>query len=78
MWSHPLMMICAVVILGGLGNLKGSVAGAFILALVETLVTFLVPGGSFLKGAAALTIMGIVLLTRPEGLFGKVFEEERL
>jgi len=78
MWMHPLLMICAIVVLGGLGSIKGSVLGALILGFVETLVVFLVPMGSFVKTAVALMIMIIVLLVRPEGLFGVVFEEERL
>ena len=77
MWMHPLVMILAVVVLGGLGSIKGSLAGAFILGFAETLVVFLVPTGAFLKGAVALTIMLIVILIRPEGLFGVSFEEER-
>ena len=75
---HPLVMMLAVVVLGGLGSIKGSVSGAFILALVEAAVVFLLPMGSFLKGAVALAIVIAVLLIRPEGLFGIVFEEERL
>ena len=77
MWMHPLVMILAVVVLGGLGSIKGSLVGAFILGFAETLVVFLVPTGAFLKGAVALTIMLIVILIRPEGLFGVSFEEER-
>lgn len=77
MWLHPLIIILAIVVLGGMGSIKGSVAGAFILAFAETLVVFLVPNGAFLKGALSLTIMLAVLLTRPEGLFGVAFEEER-
>jgi branched-chain amino acid transport system permease protein len=78
MWMHPLIMVLAVVVLGGLGSIKGSIAGAFILAYTETLVVFLVPTGSFIKGAVALAVMVAVLLIRPEGLFGVAFEEERL
>ncbi|TET40046.1 MAG: branched-chain amino acid ABC transporter permease [Dehalococcoidia bacterium] len=78
MWMHPLIMGLAIVVLGGLGSLKGSFAGAFILAYTETLVVFLVPVGSFIKGAVALAVMVAVLLIRPEGLFGLAFEEERL
>jgi branched-chain amino acid transport system permease protein len=78
MWMYPLIMILAVVVLGGLGSIKGSVAAAFILAYTETLVVFLVPVGSFIKGAVALAVMVAVLLIRPEGLFGVAFEEERL
>ena len=77
MWMHPLIMILAVVVLGGLGSLKGSFVGAYILGFAEALVVFLVPMGAFLKGSVALSIMIVVLLIRPEGLFGVAFEEER-
>lgn len=77
MWLHPLTIVLAVVVLGGLGSLKGSVLAAFIIALTETLVVFLVPLGAFLKGAVSLAMMILVLLLRPEGLFGVAFEEER-
>jgi branched-chain amino acid transport system permease protein len=77
MWMHPLIMILAIVVLGGLGSLKGSFFGAYILAFAEALVVFLVPMGAFLKGSVALSIMILVLLMRPEGLFGVFFEEER-
>lgn len=78
MWSHPLVMMFAAVILGGLGSVKGSFIGAFILGYTEVLVVFLIPSGSFIKGSVAMIIMVIILLVRPEGLFGVFFEEERL
>jgi branched-chain amino acid transport system permease protein len=77
MWMHPLIMMLAIVVLGGLGSIEGSFAGAFILGFAESLVVFLVPMGSFLKDSVALSIMVLVLLIRPEGLFGVKFEEER-
>jgi branched-chain amino acid transport system permease protein len=77
MWTHPLIMMMAVVVLGGLGSLKGCFIGAFILGFAEALVVFLVPAGAFLKGTVALSIMILVLVIRPEGLFGVTFEEER-
>jgi branched-chain amino acid transport system permease protein len=77
MWMHPLIMMMAVVVLGGLGSIKGSFVGAYILALAEALVVFLIPMGAYLKGSVALSIMILVLLIRPEGLFGVAFEEER-
>lgn len=76
MWSHPLIMMMAVVVLGGMGSIKGSFYASFILGLTEALVVFLLPAGAFLKGAVALTIMILVLLVRPAGLFGVQFEEE--
>jgi len=78
MWTSPLMMVMVIVILGGLGNIKGSFIGAFIIALAEVLVVSLVPAGSFLKMVFAMLVMVIVLVVRPGGLFGVVFEEERL
>jgi branched-chain amino acid transport system permease protein len=77
MWMGPLIMMMAVVVLGGLGSLKGSFIGAYILGFAEALVVFLAPMGAFLKGSVALSIMILVLLIRPEGLFGVFFEEER-
>jgi branched-chain amino acid transport system permease protein len=77
MWQAPLVTILTVVVVGGLGSLKGSILGAFLIGYVEAATVFLLPGGSFLKGAVALSIMVAVLLVRPEGLFGVAFEEER-
>ena len=77
MWMPPLIMMMAVVVLGGLGSLKGSFTGAYILGFAQALVVFLAPMGAYLKGSVALSIMIVVLLIRPEGLFGVAFEEER-
>ena len=77
MWLDPLVTMLAIVVLGGLGSLKGSLIGAFIIGYVEAITVIMVPAGSYLKGAVALTIMIVVLLIRPEGLYGVVFEEER-
>ena len=77
MWLSPLVTVLAVVVLGGLGSIHGSVIGALIIGYVEALTVFLLPQGAYLKGAVALSIMVIVLLVRPEGLFGVAFEEER-
>jgi branched-chain amino acid transport system permease protein len=77
MWLAPLVTMLAIVVLGGLGSLKGSLIGALIIGYVEAITVFAVPAGAYLKGAVALLIMVIVLLARPEGLFGIAFEEER-
>ncbi len=77
MWMGPLIMMMAAVVLGGLGSIKGSFFGAYILGFAQSLVVFLVPMGAYLKGSVALSIMILVLLIRPEGLFGVAFEEER-
>jgi len=77
MWLTPLVTVLSVVVLGGLGSLKGSLIGALVIGYVEAITVFVLPQGAFLKGAMALSIMVIVLLARPEGLFGVAFEEER-
>ena len=77
MWLSPLVTMLAIVVLGGLGSLKGSLIGALIIGYVEAITVFTVPAGAYLKGAVALLIMVIVLLARPEGLFGVAFEEAR-
>jgi branched-chain amino acid transport system permease protein len=78
MWMTPLVTVMAIVVLGGLGSVKGSLFGAFIIGFVETLVIFFLPGGAFLSSAIALLVMVIILVVRPEGLYGIIFEEERL
>src|SRR4029079_15675028 len=77
MWLAPLVTMLAIVVLGGLGSMKGSLIGALIIGYVEAITVFAVPAGAYLKGAVALLIMVIVLLARPEGLFGVAFEKER-
>ena len=78
MWAQPIVVVLAAVILGGMGSIGGSVVGSIILGYIETIVAFLIPGGAFLGPSVALLIMVLVLMIRPEGLFGVFFEEERL
>jgi len=76
MWYAPLYMSFAIVILGGLGSIKGTFMGAFIIGYAEIAVTFMAPEVVFLKDAVALGIMVLVLLIRPKGIFGKRIEME--
>jgi branched-chain amino acid transport system permease protein len=78
MWTPPLVMIMVIVVLGGLGSIKGSVIGAFIIALVEVLVITQMSRYIYLTTVFATVVMVIVLVVRPGGLFGVMFEEERL
>jgi branched-chain amino acid transport system permease protein len=57
-----------VVVLGGLGNIKGSFVGGFILGLVGYIVSSWQPG---LSMVAYYVIFLIFLLVRPTGLFAK-------
>jgi branched-chain amino acid transport system permease protein len=77
MWAGLLATILVIVVLGGLGSIKGSVIGAYIIAFVENLVIVL--GVSpYLVLTFDLLAMVIVLVVRPGGLFGIILEEERL
>jgi len=76
MWLHPLVMSFAIVILGGLGSIKGTLVGAFIIGYVENAVILVLPETTFLAGAIVLAIMVLVLLIRPRGIFGKRIELE--
>lgn len=64
----------AAMVLGGLGNIWGTVAGAFILGLVENLSIgidfwgYSLPAGY--KDAFAFLIILAILIIRPQGLFG--------
>ena len=78
MWAAPLVSVLVIVVLGGLGSIKGAIIGAFIIALVEVSVAVLMPHYSYLKVVFSILAMVIVLIVRPGGLFGVIFEEERL
>ena len=59
-----------VVVLGGLGNIPGALVGGLIVGLVESLGEIMLPAAS-LKSLATFSIFILILLLRPEGLFGQ-------
>jgi branched-chain amino acid transport system permease protein len=77
-WMEPLTTVLIIVVLGGLGSLKGSVIAAYLMALAELLAYNFVPNGNFLAKPFMLLVLVIVLVVRPGGLFGVILEEERL
>jgi branched-chain amino acid transport system permease protein len=63
------MKALIVVIMGGVGNILGALIAGLFLGLAETFVAaFIDPG---LTLAATYTLFLVVLLWRPNGLFGK-------
>ena len=58
-----------IVIMGGVGDIRGAIVAAIILGVVETTVATLIDPGVTL--AAAYFIFLIILLFRPQGLFGR-------
>ena len=58
-----------IVIMGGVGDIRGAIVAAIILGVVETTVATLIDPGLTL--AAAYLIFLLILLFRPQGLFGR-------
>ncbi|UTF52926.1 branched-chain amino acid ABC transporter permease [Natronosalvus rutilus] len=65
-----LLFIFAAVILGGIGSIYGAIAGGFVIGFVHEMSLIWIP--SDFNAAAAFVIMILVLLYRPQGIFGGV------
>jgi branched-chain amino acid transport system permease protein len=65
----PTIKSFAIIILGGLGNIPGAIIGGLLYGIAEQ--TAVVTVGSIWRNAVAFSILIIVLILRPEGLFGK-------
>jgi neutral amino acid transport system permease protein len=63
-----LLLLFAAVVLGGLGTAYGVMAGAFVVGIVVEMSTLVLP--SELKVVSGLLILIVMLLIRPQGLFG--------
>ena len=61
-------------VIGGIGHVPGAVAGALALGLVEEFVVGY--GSSTWRDAVAFGFLILVLLVKPEGLFGKQRREK--
>jgi branched-chain amino acid transport system permease protein len=60
----------AIIILGGRGHYLGALVGALMLAVLENLVSLMIPNGTAMVELAAYGLMIFVLLIRPGGLMG--------
>jgi len=73
MGRTPLVLSFSIVVLGGIGSIRGSVIGAYIIGFLETFTQSY--GSSSLTGLASLVVLVLILLVKPEGLFGREFTE---
>jgi branched-chain amino acid transport system permease protein len=64
-----LLLMFAAVTLGGLGTAFGALVGSLIIGMTVELANFVVPGD--FKYATALVLLIIILLVRPQGIFGR-------
>ena len=69
MGSEPLMKALIVVIFGGIARFSSPIYAAFIIGLLEAFSTYVF--GLYWAPAVLFLTMIIVLLIKPEGLFGK-------
>jgi branched-chain amino acid transport system permease protein len=58
-------------VIGGIGNVRGAMLGAYILAFVEVFTPMVLPSSTY-RDFVAFTVLLIVLVVRPTGLMGRV------
>ena len=69
MGADIIAVVFAVVVIGGMGSIMGSILTGFALGIVEGLTKVFYPEAS---NTVVFVIMAIVLIVRPSGLFGRV------
>jgi branched-chain amino acid transport system permease protein len=68
MGTNLIIIVFAVVVIGGMGSILGSVLTGFALGVIEGFTRVFYPEAS---ATVIFVVMAIVLLTRPAGLFGR-------
>lgn len=68
MGSNLIIVVFAVVVVGGMGSILGAIVTGYVLGLAEGLTKVFYPEAS---NIVIFVIMALVLLLRPAGLFGK-------
>ncbi|TMQ21202.1 MAG: branched-chain amino acid ABC transporter permease [Deltaproteobacteria bacterium] len=68
MGSDIIIVVFAVVVIGGMGSIAGSIITGFALGLIEGLTKVYYPQAA---NTVVFALMALVLLVRPAGLFGK-------
>jgi branched-chain amino acid transport system permease protein len=68
MGSSLIIVVFAVVVIGGMGSIMGSILTGFGLGVIEGLTKYFYPEAS---NTVIFVIMAIVLMIRPQGLFGQ-------
>jgi branched-chain amino acid transport system permease protein len=68
MGSSLIIVVFAVVVIGGMGSIMGSIVTGFGLGILEGLTKYFYPEAS---NTVIFVVMAIVLMIRPQGLFGQ-------
>lgn len=67
--AMPTIIAFAIIILGGLGSIKGAIVGGLLYGITEQLATLFL--GGIWSSAVAFALLIIVLIIRPNGIFGE-------
>lgn len=68
MGANIMVVVFAIVVIGGMGSIKGTIAASFLLGVAETVTKIAFPQAASM---AVFVIMAAVLVFKPEGLFGR-------
>ena len=74
MWLDPLALAFIIVVIGGIGSIKGSVIAAYLIGYLETITVAAL--GSGFRGIFSLLVLVVVLMVLPQGLYGREFVHE--
>jgi len=66
--AMPTIIGFAIIILGGLGSIKGAIVGGLLYGIAEQLATLFL--GGIWGSAVAFALLIVVLIVRPKGIFG--------
>lgn len=75
MGIQPGLKAFVAAVIGGIGSIPGAFVGSLIMGFVEAMTVGYMPLGSTLKEGIAFTLLIIMLLIKPTGIFGDPFEE---
>jgi branched-chain amino acid transport system permease protein len=67
--AMPTIIAFAIIILGGLGSIRGAIIGGLLYGITEQLATLFL--GGIWSSAVAFALLIVVLIIRPNGLFGE-------
>lgn len=71
MWLGPLTQAFAIVILGGLGSIEGTVIAAVLLGFLDRGIAFGFSGGERYVGLISILVILVTLVARPTGILGR-------
>jgi branched-chain amino acid transport system permease protein len=83
MGFFPGLKAFTAAVLGGIGNLPGAMIGGLLLGVIESLFPNLIleglgiPSANQLRDAFAFTMLVLILIFRPQGIFGERLAEKK-